>query len=146
MSTLTRAVACVAALFSASCFGADSSDLVCRPTSSEHWVESIRISTSQNKVWLKLKQYTWTSELPLLFVGPDQVEQPIYAFNDLPDGPTDKVVNAFKVFRVGKTWRLIDAGLEPRQGTLTLRAIGKSEELDCDWKEPDKSLERTRER
>jgi len=108
-------------------------------------VESIRISPSQNKVWLKLRQYTWTTEVPLLFVGPDQVEQPIYAFNELPEGPTDEVINAFKVFRVGKTWRLIDAGLEPRQGTLALRAIGKSEELECERKAPNKSPERTRE-
>jgi len=136
MNMFTRAGACMTIWFSASCFGAEPGDLVCRPTSSEHWVESIRISPSQNKVWLKLKQYTSATEVPLLFVGPDQVDQPIYAFNDRPVGPADEVINAFKIFRVGKTWRLIDAGLEPRQGTFTLKAIGKSEELDCERKPP----------
>jgi len=122
---------------------ASENDWLCRaPLDPEDWIESIRISPSQEKVWLKLKSNDSAEELPLLYVNPEQADQPIYAFNSAVAGTN--VVNAFKVFRVAQQWRLISAGMEERRGTLVLKALGSSVKLACDPIAPNKSLERTR--
>jgi hypothetical protein len=124
---------------------ASQNDLLCRATHDpEDWIESIRISPSQSKVWLKLKSNDSAEELPLLYLNLEEADQPIYAFNSAVAGTN--VVNVFKVFRVAKQWRLISAGMEDRQGSLVLKALGSSVKLTCEPIAPNKSLERTRER
>jgi hypothetical protein len=126
-------------------FAASQNDWLCRATlDPEDWIESIRISPSQSKVWLKLKSNDSADELPLLYANPEQADQPSYAFNSAVAGTN--VVNAFRVFRVSEQWRLISAGMEERQGTLVLKALGSSVKLACEPFAPNKSLERTRER
>jgi hypothetical protein len=128
-----------------SALAATQNDLLCRATHDpEDWIESIRISPSQGKVWLKLKANDSADELPLLYLNSEQADQPTYAFNSAVAG-TD-VVNVFKVFRVAEQWRLISAGMEERQGTLVLKALGSSVKLACEPMAPNKSLERPRER
>ena len=120
------ALVCVAQCAAA----ANQKDLLCRATDDpDDWIESIRISPSQGKVWLKLKSQGPAEELSLLHFTADGSDQPTYAFNDAVAGT--KVINAFRVFRVAEQWRLISAGMEEHQGTLTLLALGSKVKLDC---------------
>jgi hypothetical protein len=138
---------CFAALLSvAHCaVAADQSDLLCRPTDDpDDWIESIHISPSQGKAWLRIKSHSADQELPLLYFTPDDTDQPIYAFN-APVAGTN-VVNAFKLFRVAEQWRLISAAMEDRTGALVLSALRSSIKLACRRIAPNNSFERTRER
>jgi hypothetical protein len=84
---------------------ADQRDLSCLVTEDpDDWIESIRISPSQSRVWIKFKRNDDTIEVPLLYVSQNIATEPIYAFNRPVAGSDDHVVNAFKVFRVGKQW------------------------------------------
>jgi hypothetical protein len=123
---------------------ASQNDLLCRATDDpDDWIESIRISPGQSKVWLKLKSHESAEELSLLYFSSNEADQPTYAFNAAVAGTN--IINAFRVFRVAEQWRLISAGMEERSGALVLLALGSSVKLACKPIAPNKSLERTRE-
>jgi hypothetical protein len=145
MHTLKLLSLVVIAGFMQTARSADQMDLSCVATEDpDDRIESIRISPSQSRVWIKFKRNDGTNEVPLLYVSPKTIHEPVYAFNRPVAGTDDHVVNAFKVFRVGKQWRLISAGMEARQGTLVLRALGSSLRLDCAEVSPDTLMERPR--
>ena len=110
---------------------AGSTELSCTPQDKTYWIRSVRINVPSNKVWLQVQDDDHTHEMKLIHVGPEQFGARTYHFNWTVEGAADPVVNAFKLFRAMNEWRLIDVGMESRNGTLVLKALGASQIMDC---------------
>ena len=108
------------------------SDLRCTDDGNEHlWIKSLVVDEEAKIVTLNLKESPSPQQAHLVDTKERQSSEPVYAFNLPPEAGAEKVTNVFKLFKVGKSWRLIDAGLLEVNGVFTLRALGDSVVFSC---------------
>jgi hypothetical protein len=111
---------------------AKATSLRCVDEADEHaWIRSVVIDEEAKVVTLTLKESASQVKARLIGTEQRQFGEPIYAFNLPPEPGAEKVTNAFKLFKVGAKWRLIDAGLLEVNGVLTLKALGDSTVVSC---------------
>jgi hypothetical protein len=122
-------------LISAVMFGiaeAKAADLRCVDESNGHsWIKSLVVDEEAKAVTLSLKESASPRKVRLIDTKQLQFGEPIYAFNLPPEPGAEKVTNAFKLYKVGAKWRLIDVGLLEIDGVLTLKALGDSTVFAC---------------
>ena len=100
----------------------------------EYWINKITIDTETKKVLLDVGPYrapVSVIEGELIYADDSKINgYPAYAFN-APAGSKPNQINAFKLFHVFNSWRLIDAGILFMDGRPTLVALGSTTEFNC---------------
>lgn len=92
------------------------------------WLNDVReivVNPDSGKVAIRYKREREFSAVSLIS------QEGGYFFN-MPTS-TKNEFNAYKLFSVGREWRVIDAGLTNVNGVPVLRALGPSTVLQCSW-------------
>lgn len=120
---------------SGTCAAAEISELHCTPLGAPgYWIESVHINVVYKKVIFITASGPNKRDLHdvnLLYIGPEQFGGHTYHFNWKVEGSEDSIVNVFKLFKTNEGWRLIDAGMETHGDQLVLKALGKSQSMQC---------------
>jgi hypothetical protein len=107
-------------------------DLVCTDRNNSHlWVKRLSIDVQAKTVALSVINESTPRIAQLVNTAEVQFGKPVFAFNLPPAPNSEPVTNVFKLFYTGSEWRLVDAGLLEVEGTLTLRALGRSVAFVC---------------
>lgn len=103
--------------------------LECKSANSNEWqwIESIHINESNGEITLTETeaQGKHVYKTKLVDFSDDR-----YTFNLNPQEGSG-VTNMFVLFKSFEKWRLINAGVEQKNGTTVLRAIEESKEYNC---------------